>query len=88
MEVMTRIEKVFARLDLVTGLKRNQLVKVTVNGQVTTRMKNTQLGLIAELNPRWPGLDGILRNYDTWIFYRVLDRDLILVLTPPDCFME
>jgi hypothetical protein len=51
MEVMIHIKQVFINLELVKGLERNQVVKVEVNGRVTTWKNNTPLAFISELNP-------------------------------------
>ncbi len=87
MEVMNRIEQVFLNLNLVKGLKKNCMVKVIVNGQVTTRIKNNQLGLISKLNPQQSGLMMKPLEYDTRVYYyRVLNRGLILELMPQHQF--
>ena len=49
-EVITRIEKVFADLGILKALKQSNLVRTVVKGRMTTRMRNTKLELISKLN--------------------------------------
>ncbi len=46
MEVMTGIKQVFVDLNMVRGLKKNQVVEVISKGKTTTRMKNIMIGII------------------------------------------
>ncbi len=60
-DIMNRIEQTFVNLNLVKGLRRNQVVLATEKGRVTTRMRNKTLQLVSELYPKRQGLveDGV-----------------------------
>ncbi len=82
MEVMTFIKQVFVDLNLVKGLKKNQVVEVISKGRTTTWMKSLTIGIISELNPRRSGMLMVPRQYYTDVHCRIKNRSLILELKP------
>ncbi len=78
MEVMNLIEQFFVNFNLRKGLKVNCVVEVITKGRTTTWMKNNQLGHIRELYPHQSGLMTVPREYDTFLYYRIMNRDLLL----------
>ncbi len=77
MEVMTRIE-VSVDLNLIKGLKKNQVVEVISKGRITTWMKNPTIGITNELKPRRSRLLMVPRQYDTFLYHRIKNRSLLL----------
>ncbi len=58
------------------------MVQVIAKSRTTTWMKNNQLELISELYLRQSGMMKVPRQYKTNVYYRVVNRDLILEVMP------
>ena len=75
--MMDRIEDAFGKLDVIKGLRKNNLVKIIVKDRLTTRLVNQQLELIRELDPNSGDLLGVTRHFDIYTFYRYNNKDLV-----------